>query len=381
MSPTIARSLSVLRCPISGAPLDFLSPLRLDEINAQILSGLWGHADPAIIPAPLLHALGTVTGDIVYRIDEDILCLLAQLAIRPRGDHGPLTQLSSELKIVQNFYDEFGWVKNPSGLFNDTSVFTETRHCARRYQLHCNARILALLDRGEYLLDVASGAIPHPEYREHSERYRTRICVDFSIRALREARAQIGEHGLFILGDITRLPLAGDAIDAVISLHTLYHLPADAQIKACDELIRVARPLAPVLVVYVWRTSPLMALAESVRFLPRKARRWWHRVRGRPAAPPVSAEEPGAGAPTLYFNPCDYSWFEAHIATRHSVSLRVWSAVTSEFQTRFFTDTLVGRLIARSVVWFEDRFPSYFGRNGQYPIWIFSKTAIAFPPT
>ena len=146
---------------------------------------------------------------------------------------------------MQAFYDEFGWVKNPAGYFNDTVAFTETRSCARRYQLRCNERILTLLGRGKFLLDVASGAIPHAEYREHSRHYRTRICVDFSIRALHEARAQISDHGLFILGDITRLPLASDAIDAIISLHTVYHLPSDKQILACDELMRVARPSLP----------------------------------------------------------------------------------------------------------------------------------------
>lgn len=375
MSPTIPNSLSVLRCPLTGSPLELLSPARLDQINAFIQQGLWGHADATIPPAQLANGLGTLDGEIVYRIDDDIICLLPQMAIRPRSAQTDNVGLRPELKVVQAFYNEFGWVKSDAGLFNDTTAFTETRHCARRYQVRCNDRILAHLGRGTYLLDVASGAIPHAEYREHSRQYRTRICVDFSIRALREARAQIGDHGLFILGDITRLPLATDAIDAVMSLHTIYHLPPEEQVKACDELMRVARPGAPVLVVYVWRYSPFMRLADGLRRFPRFVRRVLRSLRGDPAATPAAPSDAAAPPPALFFHPCDHDWFAAHIAARHPVSLWVWSAVTSEFQSRFFTDDRRGRLLSAFVGKLEDAFPHWCGRMGQYPIWKFSKAA------
>lgn len=382
MSPTIRQSLSILRCPLTGEPLKLLTEARVEQLNLSIRQGAWGHADTATQPAPLVHGLSTSDGAIVYRIDDDIVCLLPQMAIRPCADHAAASDLQPELKIVQSFYNEFGWVKNSAGLFNDTSLFSEQRHCARRYQLRCNERIVALLDRGDFLLDVASGAIPHPEYRDHSRNYRTRICVDFSIRALREARAQIGDHGLFILGDITRLPLASDAIDAVISLHTLYHLPADAQIKASDELIRVARPQAPVLVVYVWSVSPFMDTIESIRRFPRQIRRLIRRLRGQPAlvtAVPAAAIAP-ADRPPLFFHPRDHAWFAQHIAARHTLTLRVWSAVTSEFQTRFFTDNVQGELLSTAVTFLEDTFPRWCGRVGQYPIWKFSKSAPSARP-
>jgi len=357
------------------ARVHLLATDRVDQINCEIRLRRWGHADPAIPPEPIVGGLTTPAGDIVYRIDNDIICLLPQLAIRLRYAQIDTPSLRPESKIVQAFYDEFGWVRNSGGLFHDTAAFTETRHCARRYQLHCNRRILALLEQGDFLLDAASGAIPHPEYREHSRHYRTRICVDFSIRALREARTQIGDHGLFILGDITRLPLASDAIDAVISLHTVYHLPPEQQIKACDELMRVARPLAPVLVVYVWSASPLMNLIEWIRRLPRCARRVLHRLRGHPSGPPAAPDTSSSARPALFFHPCDHPWFSTHIATRHSVALGVWSAVTSEFQSRFFTDTFRGRLLSSLVTAFEDAFSCWCGRIGQYPIWKFSKPA------
>jgi len=375
MSPTIPNSLHVLRCPLTGKSLELLSPEQIARINRDIHLGLRRHVDSTTPPAPLIEGLGTPEADIVYRIDDDIVCLLPQMAIQRLAAAVAASALRPESKIVQSFYNEFGWVKNSAGLFNDTTAFTETRHCARRYQLRCNARILALLGRGEFLLDVASGAIPHPEYRDHSRHYRTRICVDFSIRALREARAQIGDHGLFVLGNITRLPLAPDAIDAVISLHTLYHLPPDEQPAACAELLRVARPLAPVLVVYVWSTSPLMNGIERVRRLPRLVRRVLGRRHPRPPVSPSTTTSAPSERPALFFHPCDQTWFSANISSRHPVSLLVWSAVTAEFQTRFFTDNLSGRLLSSLIMQFENSFPRWCGRVGQYPIWKFSKPA------
>lgn len=375
MSPTICQSLSLLRCPLTGAPLEFLTETRVGQINLAIRLGLWGHADASLLPAPLVHGLSTPDGAIVYRIDDDIISLLPQLALRSRADVQPAPALPAEMKVVQSFYDEFGWVKTDTGRYNDSVAFSEPRQCARRYQIRCNNRIVAHLGRGDYLLDVASGAIPHPEYRDHSRHYRTRVCVDFSIRALREARAQIGDHGLFILGDITRLPLATDSLDAAISLHTLYHLPPDSQLQACDELLRVVRPHSSVIVVYVWSDSSFMRGAETLRRLPRLARRLLQRVGGSPVAPARSPVDTAAATPTLYFRPCDYPWFVTHIAHRHPVRLFVWSAVTSEFQTRFFADHLAGRLLAALIGKLEDILPGWLGRIGQYPLWVFTKPA------
>lgn len=367
MSPTITDNLSILRCPLTGQSLELLSSAGLEQINHNLRLNLWGHAGCDRPIAPLVHGLCTPAGDVVYRIDDDIICLLPDMAIRSRTGQTAAPGLRPECKTVQAFYDEFGWMKNPAGHFNDTVAFTETRPCARRYQKHCNDRIIALLGRGNFLLDVASGAIPHSEYLEHSRHYRTRICVDFSIRALQEARGRIGSHGLFILGDITHLPLAPDAIDAVISLHTIYHLPPEEQIKACDELMRVACPHAPVLVVYVWSTSPLMRLIDGLR-------RSYRRLNGHAAVSSAVPEAAPPVLPALYFHPQDHAWFAAHIGSRNQVALRVWSAVTREFQTRFFTDNFGGRLITIFVMLFEDAFPNSCGRLGHYPIWKFSKT-------
>lgn len=256
-------------------------------------------------------------------------------------------------------------------MFNDTAVFTEVRPEVQGYRETCNARIRKWLVGGEVLLDVASGAIPHPEYLDYSTGYDTRICIDFSVLALREAQKKLGDKGLYIIGDITKLPLANGCIDGVISLHTIYHVPQTEQTNAVDELVRVTRPGGRVLIVYVWARS----WAMTVVF---KLRGWLGYIRRLGRASPVSGSTKAAvdGAmPELYFHPQNYDWFASEVASRHGAKLRVWSAVSSTFQTRFFTKNIVGRITIRLVVFFEDRFPQLAGRIGQYPLFVITRSA------
>jgi SAM-dependent methyltransferase len=227
-----------------------------------------------------------------------------------------------------------------------------------------------LLPGGRLLLDVASGAIPHPEYLDFSRNYAVRICVDFSIRALREARLKLGGRGLYLLGDITRLPLASDSIDTVISLHTVYHVPQAQQTSAVDEIFRVTKPGGRAVVVYTWDSSAAMAAVFRLRgMLGWVRRRLQHR--GAPA-PDVGA--PSADAmPSLYFQPQNYAWFARDLAARHRARLRVWGALSTTFQTRFLSDGARGRWLVAVVRWAENCFPWLAGRFGQYPMFVIDK--------
>jgi hypothetical protein len=110
---------------------------------------------------------------VIYRIEDDIACLL-----------------------------EYGWMKDLSGSYNDTADFTDTRSVSAYYCRACNRRIARQLRSGRYLLDAASGLIPHVDQIQFSTHYDFRICLDFSITALHEAKAKLGAKGLYVLGDI-----------------------------------------------------------------------------------------------------------------------------------------------------------------------------------
>jgi SAM-dependent methyltransferase len=367
-SATIARCLGILRCPITGASLSILSPEELAESNRRLAASTLLHRDGTPARTTLTFALGTPQRSEIYRVEDSIVWLLADLALVAASAIQAAT-IAAEKKVVQSFYDDFGWMKAETGLFNDTAQFTDTRPCAQAYQRYCNARIGRELSGGKYLLDVASGSIPHAEYVEFSQHYETRICVDFSIRALREARAKLGEAGLYLLGDITRLPLASGAVDGVISLHTVYHVPRAEQSAAVDELVRVTKPGGRVVIVYVWASSVAMNVSFALR---RALGRIKHAL--RPKSGPMAPASPSASdIPPLYFSPQNHKWFAREIADKHRAKLKVWSAVSMLFQSHFFSDHGLGRLMLALVKKLEDCFPRLAGRYGQYPMFVIDK--------
>ena len=361
--------LDVLRCPVSGEPLTLLSEGALRDLNAQLQAETWRHRDGSPARYAVTAALGAAQGQYAYRIEDDIAWLLPSLALVPQAGV-TRAPLDAEKKIVQSFYDEFGWTKSEGGLFKDTVAFTDVRRVAQDYRQYCNQRIARLLPGGRLLLDVASGAIPHPEYLEFSRDYAVRICVDFSIRALREARLQLGDRGLYLLGDITQLPLASGSIDTVISLHTIYHVPKAQQTSAVDEISRVTKPGGRVVVVYTWGSSVAMTGVFRLRGML-----GWLRRRLRPSQVPASlAAAPAPDVtPLLYFQPQNYDWFARDIAARHRARLRVWGALSTSFQTRFLSDDTRGRWLLAVVKCGENCFPWLAGRLGQYPMFVIDK--------
>ena len=123
------------------------------------------------------------------------------------------------------------------GIFEDTDRFEDLRPVSKEYIHRSHLRVGKHIPRhGKYLLDVASGPVQYPEYLAYSEGYDQRICVDISFAALRAAKKKLGDKGIYIQGDITRLPLKNASVDAFVSLHTIDHVPEENQAEAFREL-------------------------------------------------------------------------------------------------------------------------------------------------
>ncbi len=64
----------------------------------------------------------------------------------------------------------------------------------------------------------------YEEYKVYSQGYEKRVCLDISIQALKEARTRIGDHGLFVVGDLANLPFRPESFDGAVSMHAIHHL-------------------------------------------------------------------------------------------------------------------------------------------------------------
>ncbi len=288
---------------------------------------------------------------------------------------------SSVQQQVRSFYDAVGWKQIGAGVYQNAR-YEDLRPVSRGYIHRCHLRFGRYLPRaGRFFLDAGSGPIQYPEYLSYSSGYRRRVCLDISRLALAEARQRIGEHGLYVIGDIARLPFRRDTFDGGASLHTLHHLPAGEQSKALAELVRCMAPGGRVGVVYSWGehagivrwTRPLVWLAESVR----------HAARGLgPRQPSGDQVEQGEVAKLLHTPGSftfkhDYAWAAATLASLGEWRIVVWRSVSTAMLRALVHPFVFGRAALRLLFALENLAPQAFGRHGAYSSLLITKVGAA----
>lgn len=189
--------------------------------------------------------------------------------------------------------------------------------------------------------------------------YARRICVDLSIVALQEAQKKLGDRGIYVLGDVTNLPFHDDAIDAVISNHVLYHVPADEQAKAFRELWRVTRPGGRAVVVYAWKALlPKLIQRFTISVLCLKDKR------------DKSAAEKEV-IPNIYGFYHTMKWFRRE-NWPFKYRFRIFQVI-SEDLLFCFGDDFRSRALIMLFKAAQYAFPGVCGRYGQYPAIIIFK--------
>ena len=151
---------------------------------------------------------------------------------------------------VRKWYDNFGWTKNKSGVYHNSAIWSfSTLNVSKRYEISSHLSLIERLGMGQFLLDAASGALPHPEQLAYSMYFKSHVCVDFSRTALLEAKEKLGDKGIYVLADICNLPFPDNFFDGIISAYTIQHIEQSSQSLAVRELYRVLQPGKTLLIV------------------------------------------------------------------------------------------------------------------------------------
>ncbi len=290
-------------------------------------------------------------------------------------------QMTSEKEIkqqVREFYDQVGWQEVDDGIYQNAR-YEDLRPVSADYIHRCHMRVARHLSpKGKYLLDAGSGPIQYPEYFIYSKGYDFRVCADISIQALVEARKKIGDHGLFVVMDVANLPFAADVFDGIVSLHTIHHIPLDEHLQAYGELYRALIPGKAAAIVNGWYQPPLgQALSKLRKFTLRVQGFIQHRIlkkeRRREKINPVGAKQQDGEVKSTFVDKNRPSWFLKNIGPHFPIKIRVWRSVSVKHMRAFIHQGWGGRLILRVLFWLEERFPGWFGKNGQYPLIIMTK--------
>ncbi len=187
------------------------------------------------------------------------------------------------MSSVKEYYDKIGW-KKEKGKYVDALTFTSDK--GAKYRRAGNDKLREMIGESEMLLDVACGAMPF------TSKAIKHICMDFSITAVQEAKLNKPE-GLFVLGDITNLPLKDNSVTDTISLHTIYHVNKELQQRAIEEIRRVSKNKC-----YIIYNAGKHATLVNILTLPLQLWNWSEK-----RINPTSKRK-------LYFYAHDYSWLE-----------------------------------------------------------------------
>jgi len=291
--------------------------------------------------------------------------------------------VDSEIKQqVREFYDQVGWQLVGEDVYQNAH-YEDLRPVSRQYIHRCHLRVARhIKPAGRYLLDAGSGPIQYPEYLEYSRGYHYRVCADISIVALQEARKRIGDgnsggRGLFVVADIANLPFKPGVFEGEVSLHTIHHLPEEQHLQAYDELYRVLASNSQAVVVNGWPSSALMnAYDPLIRF----ANRLRSFLRRRLAKDEASHSPKKYAGPRknktpkgTFTNRHDVNWIKREVAGHLPLEIFVWRSVSVRFLRALVHPWLGGRLWLGMLFWLEERFPHFFGENGQYPLIVIRK--------
>ena len=262
---------------------------------------------------------------------------------------------------VSEWYNNFGWQQDENGVFLETksaldmreSSIAFTRKCITRFQKYFAAG-------GKYLLDAGCGPIPHKELLKYGEGFDKRICLDLSFHALQIAKAQLGDRGIYLEADVTRIPIKSDTVDAITCNHVIYQVPVELQAAALNELWRVLKPGGVCVVIYWWPQPKLQwRLGNLAKLLGLRR-------------PPEQALNTASITQPFSNAPQPRSWFEAQ-AWPFDFDYDIFRVVDNGFM-KDITDDWRGRRFFDLLFALQVIAPRFCGKYGRMPAIIFRKS-------
>lgn len=108
--------------------------------------------------------------------------------------------------------------------------------------------------KGGIILDLGSGPCINGIYSFRYRRGRYLICLDVSFSMAVVSRRNIVKNGVLgdaIAADMLFLPLRDSAVDSILSIASLHHIPRRYSLRILKEIRRVAKQFS-IIVITVW---------------------------------------------------------------------------------------------------------------------------------
>lgn len=349
-----------LRCPITKNGLDLIVKEKFSDYsipdNFENFSGLTrGYIDEG--------------RQYFYPVFNNIIVLHEQYAFYIGSGQDERSNLSFDKKRVFDYYNEVNYkIKDSLKIYEDSPKWVDFRDVSSQYMRTSFARSSRFYaPTGKYLLDIASGPIGLPEYMKLCDGYEYRVCVDISINALIQAKMNIekaGKQGIYICGDITNIPLLDNSVDTVLSQHTLYHIPKSEQKTAVNEMYRVAKFDAKIVIIYSWfYHSWFMNLSLNIVQLYRIFRHFFGKI----------FVQIFPSKPRLYFYVHSPNWFKKNFDFSKDIEFFCWRSTNKYFMKLYVHDWFFGKHFLDRLILLEDKYSHFLSTFGEYPAIVITK--------
>jgi hypothetical protein len=345
----------ILQCPITKEKLEYCDNIQ----NLSLYGNIIRESDAG-------KGYVNKSGSVFYPVNNDIIYLLPECAITS------LEYKTDEIiQSVKSFYDRFGWKKEENDQYNDNKLFVSNKEVVLEYETLTTKRVDQFLENnGTYMLDIASGAVYQNEYQEFSKNFFCRICIDISITALKEAQENLkGQNAIFILGDITNIPLKNESCDCVLSMHTLYHVPKLKQAVGMNELVRVCKVNSNIVIAYNWGWHSILM---NFALFPIRMIKVFIRI--RKVLFKKSQDVMNNSTSGLYFYSHGRRYFAKHKPVNSKISFYVLRSLHQDFIRLYLSDNAGSLRFLNRIYKLENKCPIFFGKHGAFPLIILKKT-------
>jgi SAM-dependent methyltransferase len=271
--------------------------------------------------------------------------------------------MSEVEKIVREFYDSYGWVRNNEGSVGEDE-FRQFSRAYSRYHEAVNRRTLACFSgRSGELLIGGGGDLPETHTAVASQFSRV-TCLDISQRALDIAKSKLGDRAEYILGSLLDIPKPDDHFDAAYCAHVIYHIDRDLQERAIDELIRVTKPGGRIVVIYVNPDNLIDRVLAKKNRMPGL----WRLRR----AVPVNAEGASAQRPPFYSAAHGLQWWK-RFESRCRVTFIPWDVMSCTQDQQLLWNEPMAAMSYRMCEWFERNQPARAAKWWSYSVVVLDK--------
>lgn len=247
---------------------------------------------------------------------------------------------------VYKFYTTSGW-KEKNNITKDAELHEDLRKNSENYVSNCRKRILKHIpNKGQHILDFASGPLQYKEYLEYSKNYKFRHCVDFSKSAIGSAKKKLKKKGKYYCENFFSIKFKKDFFDCILSMHTIYHIKKEKQKNAILKLLKIAKKGTPIIIVYSNPDTIISKIKKIFKYRNNKK--------------------------ILYFFNHSNDWW-LQFEKFAKIKFYPWRSFSSRHQKIIFPNNLLGKIMFSILFFLEETFKDFFVNNFQYQIIVLKK--------